>query len=42
MLGAEPLHGLAIGQHSLLEENLLRRFMALIILKISLKNSIIA
>ena len=42
MPGAEPLHGLVIGQHFLLEENLLQRFTALTILKISLKNSIIA
>ena len=41
MPGAELLHGLVIGQHFLLEENLLQRFMALIILKISLKNSTI-
>ena len=41
MQEAELLHGLVIGQHFLLEENLLQLFMALIILKINLKNFII-
>ena len=38
---AEPLHGLVIGQHSLLEENLLRHFTELTILIVQSKNFII-
>ena len=41
MPGAELRHGPVIGQRFLLEENLLRRFTALIILKIRLKLSLI-